>query len=111
MCRSSGLSSCQAIRHTSWSHATRPRASMPFLSDYSLGFEEPRWLALLVLLPVFWSMSFYGWRLAGSRASWLALGFRSLVVTAIVLALAEVQIARTSNRINVFYLVDRSLSV
>jgi Mg-chelatase subunit ChlD len=84
---------------------------MPFLSDYSLGFEEPRWLALLFLLPMFWWMSFFAWRVSGSRAPWPALAFRSLVVTAIVLALAEVQIARTSNRVNVFYLVDRSLSV
>ncbi|HEY2892655.1 MAG TPA: BatA and WFA domain-containing protein [Pirellulales bacterium] len=84
---------------------------MPFFSDYSLGFEEPRWLALLIVLPVFWWMSYYGWRLAGPRVSWPSLALRTLVVASIVLALAEVQVSRTSNRVNVFYLVDRSLSI
>lgn len=84
---------------------------MPFLSDYSLGFEEPRWLALLFVLPVFWGMSVPGWRLSGARVRWPSLALRTLVVVGIVLALAEVQISRTSNRVNVFYLIDRSLSI
>ncbi|MGD0901118.1 MAG: VWA domain-containing protein, partial [Thermoguttaceae bacterium] len=72
---------------------------------------SPWYLALLALVPAMWWLSFH--RLAGLgrwRRLW-ALGLRTLLIAAIVLALAEVQIVRTGERLTVLYLLDQSLSV
>ncbi|REK19189.1 MAG: VWA domain-containing protein [Planctomycetota bacterium] len=79
--------------------------------DYHLAFDRPYYLLLLALVPAVWWM---GRRSLAGLGRWrrtFALTVRSLLVVLIVGALAEVQLVRTSDRVTVLYLVDRSLSV
>jgi uncharacterized membrane protein/Mg-chelatase subunit ChlD len=78
---------------------------------YSLIPQSPWYLLLLALLPVLWWYSYR--RLAGLGAvrKWIALGLRTLVFLLIVLALAELQFVRTSDKLTVLYLLDRSMSI
>ena len=78
---------------------------------YSLQFDAPWYLGLLALVPVLWWFSYR--RLAGlepiRRLAVLAL--RSTVLALLILALAEAQLVRTSDRLTVLYLLDQSLSI
>ena len=78
---------------------------------HHLSFVSPGYLGLLALLPVLWWFSFR--RLAGlgqvRRA--VALTLRSLVFALLVLAVAELQIVRTSDRLTTLFLLDQSLSI
>ncbi|MEX0675986.1 MAG: VWA domain-containing protein [Pirellulales bacterium] len=79
--------------------------------DYRLAFDNPYYLVLLGLVPVVWLM---GLKSLAGLAAWrrgLALLVRSLLVVLVVLALAEIQLVRTSRRLAVLYVVDRSASV
>src|SRR5262245_1282706 len=81
------------------------------MTPYRLVFDSPLYLLLLLLVPVLW---FVGrWQLAdlGTARRWLALSLRTLVAVLLIAALAEVQLARTSQRMTVMYLVDQSRSV
>ena len=78
--------------------------------DHSLAFDSPAYLALLALIPLLWwwgsrSLAGLGWRRLP------ALVLRTLVLAAIVAALADVQWRRHSDRLTVVYLLDQSLSV
>ncbi|MCA9169176.1 MAG: VWA domain-containing protein [Planctomycetales bacterium] len=78
------------------------------LSDY---FDQPSYLWLLLLLPIIWKLSY---RSLGGLGRWrrlFALAFRSLVLIAIVMALAEFQYLRRSDRVTVIYLLDQSASI
>ncbi|MEM6690833.1 MAG: VWA domain-containing protein [Planctomycetota bacterium] len=78
---------------------------------YTLGFDHPEYLWLLVGLPVLW---FLGWQSLASLGSFrrvLATLFRSAVWVAIVLAIAGVQWIRRSDRLTVMYLLDQSDSI
>ncbi|TWT47588.1 VWA domain-containing protein [Botrimarina hoheduenensis] len=79
--------------------------------DSSLAFDSRWWLAALLLLPVLWGLSFGGLSGLGRGRRLAALVLRSLVFTAIVLALAEAQYTRTSDRLTVIYLLDQSASI
>jgi uncharacterized membrane protein len=78
------------------------------LSDY---FDQPRYLLLLLLLPVLWAVSFRSLSGLGTWRRLVALGLRSLVFLLIVLALAETQFLRRSDRMTVIYLLDQSASI
>ncbi|MEX1042254.1 MAG: VWA domain-containing protein [Pirellulaceae bacterium] len=78
---------------------------------YEIHLERPWFLLLLLLIPVIW-LTAWGGLSAMGRSRWvLAASVRSLLVLLMVLALAEVDIVRRSERTTVMYLVDRSLSI
>ncbi|HEY3392146.1 MAG TPA: VWA domain-containing protein, partial [Lacipirellulaceae bacterium] len=77
----------------------------------SLVFNSPWYLLLLAILPAMW---WYSYRSLSALGRWRrlgALGFRTLVVTLIVAALAEMQFQRTTDKLTVIYLLDQSLSI
>lgn len=76
-----------------------------------LAFNSPWYLLLLALLPAMWVYSFHSLSGLGRWRRWLALLLRTGVMTLIVLALAEMQYQRTSDRLTVIYLLDQSLSI
>ena len=79
--------------------------------DHSLTFDSTGWLFLLVLLPVLWVLSYRGLSGLGPWRHVWALGLRSLVFVAIVLALADAQHRQKSDRLAVIYILDQSLSI
>lgn len=79
--------------------------------DYRLSFDQPVYLLLLALIPLLWPLSYRSLSGTGSWRRASALVLRSLVLALLTLALAEAQIVRTTDRVCVIYLVDRSLSV
>ena len=76
-----------------------------------IAFVRPWYLVLLVLLPALWVFSFRSLAGLGRFRRLFALAFRTLVFVLIVLALAEVQMLRTSDRLTVIYLLDQSESI
>ncbi len=76
-----------------------------------IGFVHPWYLALLLLLPLLWVFSFRSLSGLGPYRRLFALAFRTLVFGLIVLALAEVQTLRTSDKVTVTYLLDQSESI
>ncbi len=83
--------------------------------DIGLAFDNPWWrwlLALLVVLLVaMWTWSYHSLAGLGSFRRVVALLFRSLVLTLIMLALADVQILRKNDGLTVIYLLDQSASI
>jgi len=77
----------------------------------TIAFDSPAYLLLLLLLPVMWWLSFAGLSGLGRWRRMIALTLRSLVMIAIVLALADVQYRRRSDQLAVIYLLDQSLSI
>jgi uncharacterized membrane protein/Mg-chelatase subunit ChlD len=78
------------------------------LSDY---FDQPGYLLLLLLLPVLWALSYRSLSGLGRWRRITALSLRSLVFLLVVLALAEMQFLRRSDRMTVIYLLDQSASI
>ena len=76
------------------------------MPDYQLSFDSPWWLALLALVPLFWALGWRSLTSLGRVRRWTVLGVRSLVL--LVLAMAEVQAVRTTDRLTVIYLLDQS---
>lgn len=76
-----------------------------------LVFNSPWYLLLLGLLPVMWWTSFRSLSGLGHWRRLLALVLRTLVLTLLVCAIAEMQYQRTNDRITVIYLLDQSLSI
>ncbi len=81
---------------------------MGFVTDY---FDQPQYLLLLLLLPVIWALSYRSLSGLGRYRRFFALLFRSVVFSALVLALAEMQFLRQSDRMTVIYLLDQSASI
>jgi uncharacterized membrane protein/Mg-chelatase subunit ChlD len=79
--------------------------------DYSLIFLSPWWLLLLALLPALWWVSFRTLSGLSRTRRWAAILFRTAVMLAVICALAEIQIKRTSDRMTVIYLLDQSMSI
>jgi Mg-chelatase subunit ChlD len=77
----------------------------------SVAFDEPWYLLLLGLLPVVWWISRRSLAGMSRTRRWVALAARSLVVVLIVLALADVQLVRITERIATYFLLDQSLSL
>jgi uncharacterized membrane protein/Mg-chelatase subunit ChlD len=76
-----------------------------------LGFDHPGYLWLLLALPVLWWIGFESLGALGRYRRWFAIFFRTIVWTAIVFALAGVQMVRVSDRVTVMYLLDQSESI
>ena len=79
--------------------------------DYHVTFSSPGYFALLAILPVLWWFSVRRLALLGPVRRWIVIGLRTLVVLLIVVALAEIQTVRVSERLTVIYVVDQSLSI
>ena len=78
---------------------------------HRIAFDSAGYLLLLLLLPLLWRLSFRSLAGLGKWRRLTALGLRSLVLTLIVLALADVQYQQRSERLTVIYLLDQSLSI
>ncbi len=76
-----------------------------------LGFDHPNYLWLLLALPLLWWIGYRSLASLGSFRRLFALLFRSVVWTAIVFALAGVQLVWVSDRMTVMYLLDQSESI
>src|SRR4051794_21736123 len=76
-----------------------------------LSFDSPGWLALLALLPVLWWFSFRSLAALGNVRRIAAIALRSVVLILVILALAELQWKRITDRLTVIYLIDESLSI
>lgn len=79
--------------------------------DWSIGFDKPWYLLLLAILPVIWVMSFKGLVGLGRVRRVCVLLLRSAVIALIVLALSEIQVKRSTDRVAVIYVLDQSESV
>ena len=79
--------------------------------DYHISFHSPWYLLLLLLVPPVWVMSIKGLSALGSVRRWIVLALRTTVMLLLILALADVQWVRTSERLTVVYLLDQSLSI
>ncbi|NUQ64244.1 MAG: VWA domain-containing protein [Pirellulales bacterium] len=78
---------------------------------YSLSFDSPWYLLLLLLVPMLWALSFRRMGVLGPWRRWFALGLRTLVMVLLIFALAGAQMVHTSDRLTVIYLLDQSLSI
>lgn len=76
-----------------------------------LGFDHPNYLWLLLALPLLWWIGYESLGALGKFRRALALIFRTVVWTVIVLALAGVQMVWVSDRVTVMYLLDQSESI
>ena len=83
----------------------------PMLDVLHQLFEEPRWLWLLLLLPLLWVFSFHSLSGLGRVRRLIVLTLRSLVFLLIILALAEMQWLRSHDRMTAIYLLDQSASI
>jgi uncharacterized membrane protein/uncharacterized protein YegL len=77
----------------------------------TFAFDRPEYLVLLLLLPVIWWTGRQSLRAMGGTRRWTAIGFRSIVLTLLVLALADVQLVRITDKIAAYFLLDQSLSL
>jgi uncharacterized membrane protein/Mg-chelatase subunit ChlD len=93
-----------------FSHFTEDQRAM--VGNLSLTFGQPLWLILLPLIlpPLVW-MSFRSLAGLGRLRRALAILCRAGVLTLIVLALAEMQTVRRSDRLTTMFVVDASNSV
>lgn len=78
---------------------------------FRLGFDHPGYLWLLLALPLLWLIGYRSLGVLGRFRRWFALFFRTIVWTAVVLALAGVQLVWVSDRVTVMYLLDQSESI
>ncbi|MGA2796761.1 MAG: VWA domain-containing protein [Thermoguttaceae bacterium] len=78
---------------------------------YRLAVLSPWYLLLLALIPALWWYSFRKVAGLGGVRRMLVLIIRSLVLLGLILALAEIQIVRTSDRLTTIFLLDQSLSI
>jgi uncharacterized membrane protein/Mg-chelatase subunit ChlD len=78
---------------------------------HRLAFDSPWYLLLLAALPWFAWLGFRSLAGLGRLRQALAILLRGLIFVLLVLALAETQWVRTSDRLTVIYLIDQSLSV
>jgi uncharacterized membrane protein/Mg-chelatase subunit ChlD len=74
-------------------------------------FDSPWYLLLLALVPLIWILSYRSLSGLGGVRRFIALGLRTLVLVAVVLALAETQWVQRSEKITVMYLLDQSASI
>ncbi len=76
-----------------------------------ISFGEPWYLLLLLGLPLVWWLGRRSLTAMSPVRRWLAFALRTAVYVLIVMALAEAEMVRRHERLTVFYLLDRSLSV
>ena len=73
--------------------------------------SSPAYLAILLLLPVFWWYSYRRLAGLGRVRRWAALLLRTAVIVLLVMAAADLQMVRSNDRLTVLYLLDQSLSI
>ena len=78
---------------------------------FTIDFDAPWYLLLLGLLPLVWWFSFQSLAGLGNARRLVAIALRTLVLASLVLALAGIQLVRSSDRLTVIYLLDQSLSI
>lgn len=78
---------------------------------YSIAFESPWYLLLLLLLPPIWTLSLRGLRSMGRWRQWSAIVIRSLVLLLLVATLAQPMWVQNSEKLTVIYLLDQSASI
>lgn len=81
------------------------------IGEYGISFANPLWLLLLLVMPLLWVFSFRSLSSLGNWRRGLVLLLRTAVLTLLVMALAEVQLVRVSDRVEVYYLLDQSKSI
>jgi len=79
--------------------------------NFRLSFDSPGYLALLAVLPLLWWASYRSLAGMGPVRRWVAIVLRSIVLTLLVFALADMQWKQLSDRLTVIYVVDESLSI
>lgn len=79
--------------------------------DYRITFDQPAYLLLLAVIPLLWWLGRRSLAGMSFGRRWVALALRSVLVLLVVGALAEVQLVRSSDRLAVLYVVDRSASM
>ncbi len=84
---------------------------MSALSEYSVGFDAPWFLLLLLVVPALWIFSFRGLSGLGWGRRLTVLILRTLVYSILVMAIAGFQMKRASDRLTVIYVLDMSLSI
>lgn len=78
---------------------------------WQVTFDKPWYLLALLLLPLLWIFSFRSLAGLGRARRVVALSLRTAVLAIFVLALAEIQLLWTSERLAVVYVLDQSLSI
>lgn len=81
------------------------------MRGWEIAFDKAGYLALLAVVPLLWWFSFRSLAGLGTWRRLLALTLRTVVLLAIVLALAEIQLLKTSDKVTVIYLLDQSESI
>src|SRR5262245_2829451 len=80
--------------------------------NVTVSVGKPWWLLLIpALIPALIAFSYRSLAGLGRVRRLLAIGLRSLIVTLIVLALAEIQSVRTNDRLTTIFLLDMSQSI
>src|SRR5262245_13996415 len=79
--------------------------------NFTIAFDQPWWLLLLLLVPLLWIFSFKSLSGLGPYRRLFALLFRTVVFAMLVLALAGIQLQKISDRMTVIYLLDQSESI
>src|SRR5436190_16388982 len=79
--------------------------------NFGITFDRPYYLLLLLIAPVIWVLSYQSLTGLGRVRRFLALALRTVVLAAIVMALAEIQFVKTSDRTSVIYVLDQSESI
>ncbi len=78
---------------------------------YELDFQSPWYLLLLALLPLLWWFSYQSLAGLGRFRRILAIGARTLVLTLLICAIADIELKQSSDKLTVIYLLDQSLSI
>lgn len=77
----------------------------------SIRIQEPGWLAILVLIPALFWMSYRNLANLGEVRRWIVLTLRALLVVFLAFALAEVFARKPNENVTVIFVWDRSLSI
>ena len=78
---------------------------------FSLSFEKPDWLWLLLTIPVMAALSWRALCSLDPLKRYISLAIRSIVVLLLVLCLAGIAHVRTNKNLTVLFLLDRSNSI
>ena len=81
------------------------------MTNWSIDFDAPQYLWLLVLLPFFWLLSRRSLHALSKWRRRSALALRMLVATALILALAEPNWLELAHKLSVLFVVDGSSSI
>jgi len=81
------------------------------VAGYTVSFNYPWYLLLLLLLPLLWSFSFRSLSGLGPWRRLAALTLRTLVLLLVISALAEMQWVRLSRNLTTIFLLDLSKSI